>query len=357
MSKGFIRRNALSLIFTTFIIIVVVVVFWKRIVVTIHSGERGVLYSRLLGGTVMDKTFGEGLQLTPPWNIFYIYNIRVQEISLALDLLTKDGLTVNVRASLRYHLDVNKLPYLQEYIGKEYRDNILIPILTSALRETVGSYRPDEMYSIARQEVQDKIMVEAMEELGNIPIILDNVVVKRITLPVELDEAITNKLIAEQKLLTYQYLIEESKAEALRRVIQGSGIKSYQRLINENMSEGYLLLEGIKATRELAKSPNAKIVIIGNKDGLPLILDVGALNVPLTPDKTKVAKPRSPQGVEPPEEEPARNSAEETTPEEQTAKQTQEEISKLEQFWEYLQKTNKTLLKPAQDPNQEKWQN
>lgn len=248
---------------------------WPSIVISIKPGELGVLYSRFFGGTVLDRTYPEGIHVIPPWDILFIYDVRIQEETQEVDVLTVDGLTVKVQASLRYQLMRDKLPVLHQQIGPEYKKKIILPIMISAVRQTIGSYRPDALYSTARQELQDKMMVDATEEMGRLPILIHGFVVKKIMLPDLLSSAIVDKLVAEQQFLRYNYLLAEAREEAKRKAIEGQGIRHYQVLINDHMTTNFLRYEGIQATNRLAGSNNAKVVVVGGgQDGLPLILNL-----------------------------------------------------------------------------------
>lgn len=262
---------------------------WPNIVISIHSGELGVLYSRFFGGTVLDRTYQEGIHVIPPWDILFIYDIRIQEETQEVDVLTVDGLTVKVQASLRYQLISDKLPTLHQQIGPEYKKKIILPIMTSAVRQTIGSYRPDALYSTARQELQDKMLVDATEEMGRLPILIHGFVVKKIVLPDLLSSAIVDKLVAEQQFLRYNYLLAEAREEAKRKAIEGQGIRYYQALINDHMTTNFLRYEGIQATNRLAGSTNAKVVVVGGgQDGLPLILNIPDSPMPTAPGNTTI---------------------------------------------------------------------
>ena len=284
------RRNRLRIIVAGVVATLLLLFLWPSIVISIKPGELGVLYARFRGGTQLQHTYEEGIHFIQPWNIMYIYDVRVQEETQNIDVLTVDGLTINVQISLRFQIIRDRLPNLHQEIGPNYRDKVVIPIMNSAVRQTIGSYRPDDLYSTARQELQDQMLVDAVEEMGRIPVLIQGFVVKSITLPEVLREAIERKLIAEQDYLRYKYILLEAQQEARRKTIEGEGIKAYQTLVNENMTQNFLRYEGIQATKELATSPNAKVVVIGGKDGLPVILNADSPTGAAAPDTANAGK-------------------------------------------------------------------
>ena len=296
--REMVRRNRLRIIVAGVVATLLLLFLWPSIVISIKPGELGVLYARFRGGTQLQHTYEEGIHFIQPWNIMYIYDVRVQEETQNIDVLTVDGLTINVQISLRFQIIRDRLPNLHQEIGPNYRDKVVIPIMNSAVRQTIGSYRPDDLYSTARQELQDQMLVDAVEEMGRIPVLIQGFVVKSITLPEVLREAIERKLIAEQDYLRYKYILLEAQQEARRKTIEGDGIKAYQMLVNENMTQNFLRYEGIQATKELATSPNAKVVVIGGKDGLPVILNADSPTGAAAPDTANAGKAAN-QGAAP----------------------------------------------------------
>lgn len=296
--RDYLRRYQTHLVTAGLVFVALLVFLWPRIFVSIHPGELGVLYSRFFGGTVLDRTYQEGMHVIVPWNRLFVYDVRIQEETQVVEVLTLDGLTVSVHASLRYQIIRDRLPILHQQIGPDYKRKIILPIMTSAVRQTIGSYRPDALYSTAREEMQDNMLVDATEELGRIPIVIHGFVVKEIILPEPLRNSIVDKLVAEQKYLRYHYLLLEAKEEAKRKAIEGEAVRYYQSLVNENMTENFLRYEGIRATANLAASPNAKVVVVGSgKDGLPIILNTQ--DTPRLPDPVNASAAGQPQEGDP----------------------------------------------------------
>ena len=296
-----IRSNRLRIIIGGLVTTLIILFLWPSIVISIKPGELGVLYARFRGGTQLQHTYEEGIHFIQPWNIMYIYDVRVQEETQNIDVLTVDGLTINVQISLRFQIIRDRLPALHQEIGPRYRDKVVLPIMNSAVRQTIGSYRPDDLYSTARQELQDQMLVDAVEEMGRIPILIQGFVVKTITLPEVLRESIERKLVAEQNYLRYKYILLEEQQEARRKIIEAEGIKAYQMLVNEHMTQDFLRYQGIQATKDLASSHNAKVVVIGGKDGLPVILNADSQSGTATPDASadkSAAKPADKSGAQ-----------------------------------------------------------
>lgn len=257
----------------TLVLGLLVLLLWPLCTITIQSGQAGVLYSRLFGGTVMDKVYGEGLHFLFPWDTMNVYSTRLEEDTLEIQALSRGGLRVNLKLSAFHYPIYNRLPELHQQIGPEYRQQVVLPIIAAAVRNTVGNYWPEDLYTSAPLKLQDEIMVQAVEQMARKPVVIDNLVVHRIDLPQQVNTAIDLKFAAEQDYLRYKYVLLKTVEEFKQHYIEAESVRQYQTITNPGMTENFLRYQGIQATRELANSPNAKLVIVGGKDGLPIILN------------------------------------------------------------------------------------
>ena len=271
-SGAFLRRNVLSLISLGLLLCLVVVFFFDQIVISIHPGELGVLWRRLGAGTVIDTVYREGLHVILPINKMYIYTIRKQQYSESIDVLTLDGLTVKVKYTARYYLDKDTLPLLHQRVGPDYVNVVVRPDIRAVIRSLFGQYKPEEMYT-SQKAIQLRVSEQAKIRLSAQFVMLDDVPIESITLPTRISEAIESKLVQQQSDAEYVYRISIAKNEAERLRIESSGLQLYNDTVNRSLTSSLLKWHGIQATKALAKSPNAKVVVIGAGDaGLPLIL-------------------------------------------------------------------------------------
>lgn len=249
--------------------------FWNRIFVKIDAGEAGVLYRLFSGGTVTDRPpYGEGLHVIFPWNKMFIYNARVQQVADEFTVLSQDGLAIQVEVSIRYRPQYEFLGKLHKDVGYDYVDKVVKPEIQAQFRFVLGQYKPEEIYTSQGFIVQT-VVQGAMAEISERYILLDDLLLKSVTLPRPVAESIESKLRAQQLAQEFDYRLMTETKEAERKKIEAEGIRNFQDTITgSGISEQFLRFKGIEATLELAKSPNSKIVIIGGGDDkLPLILD------------------------------------------------------------------------------------
>lgn len=247
------------------------VTLWNRVVVTIHSGEAGVLY-RWVSGTDMSNIYGEGLHIMWPWNRMYVYNVRLQTEQRQYSLLTQGGLPVDLEIAVRYKPDLRLLPLLHVTVGPEYLDKVVFPETEAVLRRAVGQYAPEEVYT-SRRGFLESIVVNSLTNVEDRYVIIDDVLVRNVELPPAVRLAVERKLTLLEEQKAYEYRIGIEKQEAERKAIEAEGIRRYQDVIKQSLTEDLLRWQGVQATKDLASSPNAKTVVIGSgKDGLPLIL-------------------------------------------------------------------------------------
>lgn len=241
---------------------------------TIDPGYRGVLFKRFSGGLNIDKVYDQGFHVVAPWNKMYLYDTRINEHYESMQVLSKNGLNINVDLSFRYYPEANKIGNLHNEIGMDYLKKIIIPEIRSAVREVIGKYLPEELYSSKREAIQVEIYTMTSDKVTEKYLILDDVLIREVKLPETLQAAIERKLKEEQSSLEYEYKLVRERKEAERRIIEAQAKADANRILNASLSDKILQDKGIEATLELAKSPNSKVVIVGGGgDGLPLILN------------------------------------------------------------------------------------
>ena len=270
-AKAFGRRHSVYLILSLFLCAFLGTLLFNRIFISIHSGELGVLWRRL-GGTQIDTVYREGLHVLLPINEMYVYNIRKQQFSDTINALTVDGLTVGVRYSVRYYLGKDNLPLLHQRVGPDYVNVVVRPTVRSVMRVVFGQYKPEEIYT-TQKAIQERVSMLSKTHLEARFVALDDVPIESITLPTRISEAIESKLAQQQVDQEYVYRISIATKEADRKRIESDGIKVYNDTVNRSLTPDVLAWHGILATQDLAKSANAKVVVVGGgKNGLPLIL-------------------------------------------------------------------------------------
>jgi regulator of protease activity HflC (stomatin/prohibitin superfamily) len=320
--KEYVRENSFPITISALIFLALLVYFAPNIVISVGPGEAGVLWSRFFGGTVTVASdgrpfvgrieanaagdpvklhenlnhwnqdirrrgyavypYGEGLRLIWPWDRMYIYNIRFQQVSHTYDVLTNDGLDVKAEITIQWKPIEGDLGKLHRDIGPDYVNTLVIPIVGAYAREEIAHYGPDALYSPTRLVIQEAIRTKTKRALMSrfYPenkresyVIVEDILIRSITLPAEVRTAIQEKVVQKHLAESYKYRLDRERQEAERKSIEAEGIQRFQAKINSTISEGYLKWKGIDATLELAKSQNAKIVVIGTgKDGLPIIL-------------------------------------------------------------------------------------
>ncbi len=237
----------------------------------IGSGEAGVKYSSL-SGTQLDKTYMEGLHVHAPWEDIIVYDVRFQEKLEEINALSSNGLSIGMDVSIRWRPEIEKLPLLHTTYGRDYYRKLVQPELRSAVRHVVGQFTPEELYSTRRGELQESILASVRKGVEGKYVVIDAVLIRDVRLPEQIQRAIENKLKEEQEAERYKYTLEKERLEAERKRIEAEGQAEYQKIITRSLSPEFLKFKGIEATRELANSPNTKVVVIGGKDGLPVIL-------------------------------------------------------------------------------------
>lgn len=309
------RRTAPYILLATLTLLMIVALLAPFSIVFIDAGHGGVLWRRFAGGTVFRPALGEGIHIILPWNRVTIYDLRLQFWQNRLEALTSDGLSVYLDVSMRYRLSPDNLAYLHQSVGPEYITKIIEPQVGAAVRELVADYPAQALLGTARnvirrtiyRDLTDRTKLNEMAEIdpqtgsdaavgplgrdvpGNAAvwgqvntaantlnrplILLQDFLISRVVIPDKLSAAIESKLEQGQVAASYQYRLDAERAESERKFIQAEGIRRFQEVVSQSFTPAYLTFLGIQATESLARSPNSKVVIIGGKDGLPVILN------------------------------------------------------------------------------------
>jgi regulator of protease activity HflC (stomatin/prohibitin superfamily) len=239
---------------------------------TVESGHRGIVFKTLGGGTSREL-LGEGMHVIPIWNFVIPYDTRVHEMKEQLVVLSSNGLTLRVDASVRYRPKPEELYELQTQIGPDYDQKVIAPIVRSEARKVFGRYQPEEIYSTKREEIEKQIYDEVLRALEGKHVVVEAILVRDVDLPDAIKTAIADKLAEEQRAQKMRFTLDRERQEAQRKQIEAEGIAKYQSIVRQGLTGEYLQFKGIEATQRLAESPNTKIVIVGaGKGGLPVIL-------------------------------------------------------------------------------------
>ena len=266
-------------------------VIWS-ILVAIPAGHVGV---QTLFGKVQDGAFSEGLNLKNPFIFVRELSVRTQTYTMvsvqgegavenpdAITALSSDGMRMPVDVSVLFRLVGDDAPWVYQNLGLRYVDKVIRPAARTAVREGVAQFTSQEAYATKREELavrmqellshRVRLLLDQYKYNGK-GFIIQQVLLRNVDLPQRVKTAIEAKLEAQQDAIKMTFILEKEHKEAERKEIEAGGIKKFQDIVREGIDEQLLRWKGIEATRELASSPNSKVIIIGGKDGMPLILN------------------------------------------------------------------------------------
>jgi regulator of protease activity HflC (stomatin/prohibitin superfamily) len=250
-------------------------------VVQIEPGEAGV---KVLFGKVKPEVLNSGLHFINPLMEIKRVDIRTQNYTMSgagdertsgddeIRVLTSDGLEVAIDLTVLYRVVPSDAPRLLVETGFDYTNKVVRPQSRTAIRDNAVYYQAVELFSTKRDEFQNRIYKRIESDFKKRGLLLEQLLVRNITLPASVRAAIESKINAEQEAQKMQFVLQKENQEAERKRIEAKGISDYQRIINENLTERQLQYEQIKAMKELAASPNSKMIIMG-RGNTPVIID------------------------------------------------------------------------------------
>lgn len=250
--------------------IFLLVILLLKATVTIPAGYVGV---KDFFGKVYDKTLPAGFHLVNPLLSIHKMDIRTQELSEETNVPSKEGLNVKLDVTLLSSLDPNQAANVYKTIGSYYMQKVVIPQLRSVVRGATASYEAKALYTSEREVIANEMFSQLGPLLASRGIRVEKILLRSVTLPQILAEAIERKLEAEQQAEQMKFVLQRESQEAERKRIEAKGVADFQRIVATDLTPAYLKWKGIETTGILAKSENAKVVVIGSaKDGLPIIL-------------------------------------------------------------------------------------
>jgi prohibitin 1 len=240
-------------------------------VTRVGTGHVGVL--TLFGKVQTGETLGEGIHLINPMKTNNELSIQTQTLKESASVPSSEGLMMSLDTSLIYHLNPERAAEVFQKIGADYETVVVEPTLRSAIRESTASHTANALYTGEREMVAKQIYDQVSSQLNLRGLIVENVLLRDIQLPATLKAAIEAKQQAEQESLAMNFRLQKETQEAQRKRIEAAGVRDFQQIVAQGITPSLLEWKGIEATENLAKSPNSKVVVIGNnKNGLPLIL-------------------------------------------------------------------------------------
>ena len=256
----------IGLAVATFLLVIVMF----NCVTRVGTGHVGVL---TLFGRVTGEMLPEGMHIINPLKTNNEMSIQTQTLKESASVPSSEGLVMNLDTSLIYHVDPTKASDVYQKIGPDYEQVLIEPNLRAAIREATASHSANALYTGEREMVAKQIYDELAGLLGKRGFMMESILLRDIQLPATLKTSIEAKQQAEQEALAMNFRLQKETQEAQRKRIEAAGIRDFQQIVAQGISPQLLEWKGIEATENLAKSPNAKIVVIGGgKNGLPLIL-------------------------------------------------------------------------------------
>lgn len=253
----------------------------SKAVIQIDPGQVGV---QSLFGNVQERTLPSGLSIVNPLVEVKEFDIKTQNYTMsgindegtkggddAIRALSKDGLEVTLDLTVLYRIIPASAPAIYRELGTNYRDLIVRPLARTRIRDLAANYEAVSLYSSKREEFQNKIFASIEKDFANRGLVLEQLLVRNITLPESVKKAIESKINAEQDAQKMEFVLQKEQQEAERKRVEARGIADYQKIITSTLTDKQLQYEAILAQKELSLSPNAKVVIMGNGKGNILI--------------------------------------------------------------------------------------
>ena len=223
-------------------------------------------------GRVSERILQPGINVIVPGTRVIKFSVQTREMKETAAVPTSEGLVVNLDVSLLYRLHPDAAARVYKTIGRRYEGVVIDPQLRSIIRDVTAEYEAKFLYSASRELVAQNMFKHVRGALAPRGIEAEQVLLRSIALPALLTAAIQEKLQAEQQAQRMRFVLDRERQEAERKRVEAQGIADFQSIVARGISAELLKWKAIEVAHELSKSPNAKIVVLGDKTGLPIIL-------------------------------------------------------------------------------------
>jgi regulator of protease activity HflC (stomatin/prohibitin superfamily) len=278
-------QNPLSKFSTLFKIIGVLLILVGIFSSAFKQIDAGTVGVKSLYGNVEPGILESGLNVINPLLDVTVFDIQTQNYTMsstqaegsqegddAIRVLSNDGLEVVIDLTVLYRVSGVDAPTIFKEIGVSYMDKIVRPVTRTRIRDNAVYYDAVALYSTKRNEFQDRIFKTIEADFKSRGLILEQLLIRNINLPTSVKASIESKINAEQDAQKMTFVLQKEKQEAERKRVEAQGIADYQRIISTGLTAKQLQYESIKAQKELAASPNTKIIFMGDKGSSSIIL-------------------------------------------------------------------------------------
>lgn len=262
-------------------IVAILIAFFSFFLVVVEVGTVGVVNTF---GAVDNTPFYPGIHVKNPFSSVTLLNTRITTYTMSgtygegevvgddsIQVLAKDGGTVWFDVSVMYQLDPTLAPQVYSKLGSNYSETIIRPEIRSVIREVSSQYTVYELYSDKREEFQNEVFDEIKSRIGNKGIILDSVLLRKVSISQTLSDSIEKKLATEQDVQRLAFEVQKAKQDAERKIVEAEGQKKAQEIINSSLTKNYLLYLYISQLKDRA---GTIYVPIDPQNGFPMFKNV-----------------------------------------------------------------------------------
>lgn len=248
---------------------VITLLILMRSLVVIPTGQIAVVD---LYGNVADQPLTPGIHFKNPFAQLIKFSSQTREVKETLQTPSKEGLMLTIDVSILYRLDPAKAKHLYQSVGTNYEEVLLKPQVRSLVRGATANYEARTVYTSDRQSFAQQLRDQLNQILSDRGIVVEDTPLRNVKLPESIEQAVQEKLKAEQDSQRMKFVLDRERQEAERKRIEAQGNADAQRILSQGLSDRALQFKQIEATQKLAESQNTKVIILGNDAKTPMMI-------------------------------------------------------------------------------------
>lgn len=253
--------------------------FVASMAIIVPPGQAGIV---VLFGKVNPEPLPSGLHFINPFASVVEMEVRTKNYTMtnvaeegqkrgddSIAVISSDGLTVKLDATIFYALQQARVPEIYRTIGLDVEDRIVRSEIRSSLRDSAANLTATELYTSKRQAFVDQVTQKLKASFEARGITLEQVLLRNVILPDQITKAINDKIAADQEAQKMAFVLQKEKQEAERKRIEAEGQARAQQIVSQSLTPQIIEYQRIQALREIGAKGNMVITPMGG--ATPLI--------------------------------------------------------------------------------------
>jgi len=250
-----------------------IVLLLGSMAVVVPAGQAGVM---VVFGKVQQEALPSGLHFINPLATVETMEVRTRNYTMSnsvdegqkkgddsIQVITSDGLTVKLDATIFYSLQQALVPKIYKDIGLDVEEKIVRSEIRASMRDAAANLTATELYTSKRQNFVDQVSKTLKAAFETRGINMEQMLLRNVILPDQITKAINDKIAADQDAQKMTFVLQKEKQEAERKRIEAEGQAKAQQIVSASLTPQIIEYQRIQALRAIGDKGNMIITPMG----------------------------------------------------------------------------------------------